>query len=79
MSVSHTPVLLNESVDGLNIKAGGIYVDATYGGGGYSGEILNRLKGGKLFALDIEVDAAAGTTWRIIYIIHGNFRYLKNY
>ena len=80
MSVSHTPVLLNESVDGRNIKAGGIYVDATYGGGGYSGEILNRLKGGKLFALDIDEDAAAGTTLADNFIfIHGNFRYLKNY
>jgi 16S rRNA (cytosine1402-N4)-methyltransferase len=80
MNISHTPVLLKESVDGLNIKAGGTYVDATYGGGGYSAEILSRLKEGKLFALDIDEDAAAGTTPADNFIfIHGNFRYLKNY
>jgi 16S rRNA (cytosine1402-N4)-methyltransferase len=39
----HVPVLLNESVDGLNIKAGGVYVDVTFGGGGHSKEILSRL------------------------------------
>lgn len=41
--IYHVPVLLNESVDGMNIQPGGIYVDATFGGGGHSKEILSRL------------------------------------
>ena len=41
--IYHVPVLLNESVDGMNIQPGGIYVDVTFGGGGHSKEILNRL------------------------------------
>ena len=49
----HNPVLLKESVDGLDIKEGGIYVDVTFGGGGHSKEILKRLGAeGKLFAFD---------------------------
>ena len=49
----HNPVLLKESVDGLNIKEDGVYVDVTFGGGGHSREILNRLGSkGKLFAFD---------------------------
>ena len=46
----HTPVLLKESVDGLDIKPEGIYVDVTFGGGGHSKEILRRLKTGRLIA-----------------------------
>ena len=50
----HNPVLLSESVDGLNINPSGIYVDVTFGGGGHSKEILNRLGfDGKLFALKL--------------------------
>ena len=49
----HNPVLLNESVSGLNIKPDGIYVDVTFGGGGHSKAILNQLgQSGKLFAFD---------------------------
>ena len=48
----HDAVLLNESVNGLNINPDGIYVDVTFGGGGHSKEILQHLKGGKLFAFD---------------------------
>ena len=48
----HNSVLLNECVEGLNIKPTGIYVDVTFGGGGHSKLILEKLKGGKLFAFD---------------------------
>ena len=52
----HNPVLLHESIDGLAIKEDGVYVDVTFGGGGHSKEILNRLgKEGKLFAFDQDI------------------------
>ena len=54
----HNPVLLKESVDGLNINPDGVYVDVTFGGGGHSKEILKRLGDkGKLFAFDQDSDA----------------------
>jgi 16S rRNA (cytosine1402-N4)-methyltransferase len=53
----HKPVLLHETVDLLGIRAGGIYVDVTFGGGGHSREILRRLEGGQLFAFDKDSDA----------------------
>ncbi len=77
----HEPVLLAESVDGLNILPGGIYVDVTFGGGGHSKEILKRLtKDGKLFAFDQDTDAKGNTIndQRFTMIGH-NFRYLKNF
>ena len=56
--VYHVPVLLKESVDGLNIKPGGIYVDVTFGGGGHSREILSRIgTKGYLFSFDQDADA----------------------
>ena len=56
--VYHVPVLLKESVDGLNIKSGGIYVDVTFGGGGHSREILSRIGSkGHLFSFDQDADA----------------------
>lgn len=56
--VYHEPVLLFESVDGLNVRPDGIYVDVTFGGGGHSREILKRLNdGGRLFAFDQDADA----------------------
>jgi 16S rRNA (cytosine1402-N4)-methyltransferase len=80
MSIGHIPVLLKESVDGLDIKPQGTYVDATYGGGGYSGEILKRLGKGRLFAIDIDEEAASDMPRSENFtFIHGNFRYLKNY
>ena len=55
----HTPVLLKESVDGLDINPSGIYADLTFGGGGHSREILARLNNkGKLFGFDQDADAA---------------------
>ncbi|MEP2404676.1 MAG: 16S rRNA (cytosine(1402)-N(4))-methyltransferase, partial [Nonlabens ulvanivorans] len=54
----HSPVLLEESIDGLAIHPSGVYVDVTYGGGGHSREILSRLgEDGKLFAFDQDLDA----------------------
>lgn len=81
MSEYHTPVLLNESVDALSIKEDGIYVDATFGGGGHSKEILSRLgKKGKLIAFDRDVDAieAAPKDSRLI-LVHNNFRFVHNF
>lgn len=57
----HTPVMLNECLDGLNIKPDGIYVDGTLGGGGHSSEILKRLTTGKLIAFDKDDDALNST------------------
>ena len=53
----HIPVLLNEVVDGLNIKEDGVYVDCTLGGGGHAKEILKRLRGGILIGIDQDIDA----------------------
>lgn len=81
MSEYHTPVLLNESVDALSIKEDGIYVDATFGGGGHSKEILGRLgKKGKLIAFDRDMDAieAAPKDSRLI-LVHNNFRFVHNF
>ena len=56
--IYHVPVLLNESVDGMNIQPGGIYVDATFGGGGHSKEILSRLDStAHLYSFDQDEDA----------------------
>lgn len=77
----HIPVLLDESVNGLNIKPSGIYVDVTFGGGGHSKEILSRLNSkGRLFSFDQDADAeknieaSEGFTF-----VRSNFRYLKNW
>ena len=56
--VYHTPVLLKESIEGLNIKPNGVYVDVTFGGGGHSKEILKQLTTGKLIAFDQDGEAA---------------------
>jgi len=80
MDEYHLPVLLKESVDGLNIQPGGIYVDATFGGGGHSAEILKRMKRGRLYAFDQDEDASHSVPddKRFIFIL-GNFRFLQNY
>lgn len=77
----HNPVLLKESVDGLNISEGGIFVDVTFGGGGHSREILQRLDGeGKLFGFDQDKDAEANVVVDERFeLVKQNFRYLKNY
>jgi len=77
----HNPVLLNETVDGLNIKPDGVYVDVTFGGGGHSKEIMRRLgPNGKLFAFDQDTDALANALDDERFIlINENFRYLKRF
>jgi 16S rRNA (cytosine1402-N4)-methyltransferase len=77
----HNPVLLAESVDGLNIIEDGIYVDATYGGGGHSREILSRLgEKGQLIAFDQDFDSKANLIDdnRLLFI-NENFMYLKSF
>ena len=77
----HNPVLLIETVDGLNIKPDGIYVDVTFGGGGHSKEILKRLgPNGKLFGFDQDEDALANAlSDERFVLIPENFRYIKRF
>lgn len=88
----HVPVLLNESIDGLDLKDGGRYVDVTMGGGGHSREILRRLNGGKLYSFDQDPDAEANMdltsqssnhqiaeSSNDFTFIPSNFRYLRNW
>ncbi len=77
----HNPVLLKETVDGLNIKSDGIYVDVTFGGGGHSREILKRLgPNGKLFGFDQDEDAFSNTILDDRFqLIPENFRFLKRF
>lgn len=83
----HIPALFNESIDALNIKASGIYVDCTLGGGGHTGGILERLgEGGRLLSFDQDTDAieramanpALGGNSKLT-LVHGNFRHLRNF
>jgi len=77
----HVPVMLQESVDALQVKPGGIYVDCTFGGGGHSKEILRRLGSeGKLIAFDQDADARNNLPEddRIIFVPH-NFRHLQRF
>lgn len=80
MSTYHVPVLLGESIEGLDIKPDGIYVDLTFGGGGHSREILKHLTTGKLIGFDQDVDAEGNVPDddRFIFVRH-NFRYFKNF
>ena len=77
----HIPALLHETVDGLNIKPDGIYVDVTFGGGGHSKEILNRLGAkGRLFGFDQDLDAIKNTVDdKRFTFVRSNFRFLKNF
>lgn len=85
----HIPVLLNESIEGLNLQKGGIYVDVTMGGGGHTLEILNRMdKDATLFSFDQDLDAYQNMLEshsddiaqdeRFVFV-RSNFRYLKNW
>jgi 16S rRNA (cytosine1402-N4)-methyltransferase len=77
----HAPVLLQEAVDALDVKADGIYVDCTFGGGGHAREILKRLgPNGKLIAFDQDEDARANVPDdnRILFVQH-NFRHLQRF
>jgi len=77
----HNPVLLHPTVDGLNIKPDGIYVDVTFGGGGHSKEIMKRLgPNGKLFAFDQDEDALANALADERFtLINENFRFIKRF
>ena len=77
----HVPVLLKESVDGMNIRPGGTYVDVTFGGGGHSREILSRLeKGGRLLGFDQDEDAERNIVNDPHFtFVRSNFRYLHNF
>ncbi len=81
MAFSHIPVLLNETLAGLNINPDGIYVDATFGRGGHSREILKRLnKNGRLYALDRDlsaIEAAKSIADERFSIVHARFSQLK--
>ena len=88
----HIPAMLNETILGLNVQPGGIYVDVTLGGGGHSRAILKALqvvqkgsevqefRGGKLYSFDQDLDAISriqtSDTWQVV---HSNFRYLRNF
>jgi len=76
----HRPVLLNESIELLDIQPGGVYVDATFGGGGHSREILKRLESGRIIAFDQDEDAAPNAIEdpRFTFVNH-NFRFMKNF
>ena len=87
--VYHIPAMLQQTVDGLNIQPNGTYVDVTFGGGGHSRAILERLgTDGRLFSMDQDIDAyhnecaqahrqlADDSRWQFV---HGNFRYLGNF
>ena len=77
MEFKHISVLLNESIDALNIKPDGIYIDGTAGGAGHSREIAKRLNGGMLYALDRDPDAVKIATERLeglpAKVLHHNF------
>ena len=77
----HNPVLLMETVDGLNIKPDGIYVDVTFGGGGHSTEILKRLDAnGRLFAFDQDADALNNEIQDERFVlINENFRFISRF
>jgi 16S rRNA (cytosine1402-N4)-methyltransferase len=77
----HNPVLLHETVDGLAIKPDGVYVDVTFGGGGHSKEILNRLgEKGRLFAFDQDQDAQQNSIDDPrFYLIPENFRFIRRF
>ena len=82
MEFSHIPVLLWETIDGLNIKPDGVYVDGTAGGGGHSSEILKKLANGKLYSIDQDPDAIKTVTERFkdnpnSRILQGNFSEMK--
>jgi 16S rRNA (cytosine1402-N4)-methyltransferase len=81
MTAYHNPVLLKETVDGLNINPDGVYVDVTFGGGGHSREILSRLsEKGKLYAFDQDPDALENKINDARFtLIHENFRFIKRF
>ena len=84
MEFNHVSVLLNECLEGLNIKENGIYVDGTLGGAGHSSEILKRLSNeGRLIGIDQDTDALKAAKWRLkdysnVTFVHSNFSNIEN-
>ncbi|MFO7863065.1 MAG: 16S rRNA (cytosine(1402)-N(4))-methyltransferase RsmH [Salinivirgaceae bacterium] len=80
MTNYHTPALLNQCLDGLNINPSGIYVDATFGGGGHSAAIIEKLDNGHLFGFDQDDDARANINDEERFtFVHHNFSFLKHF
>lgn len=79
--VYHIPVLLNESIEGMNLKANGIYADMTFGGGGHSKEILRRMgEDCHLYSFDQDEDAEKNIVDdKRFTFVRSNFRYLRNF
>ncbi len=79
--VYHIPALLPEVIEALDISSDGVYVDVTFGGGGHSHAIMEHLSGdGHLYAMDQDMDAISRAFKDPRFtIIHGNFRFLKNF
>jgi len=76
----HIPVLLKDCIDGLNIRPDGVYVDVTFGSGGHSRKILEKLSTGRLIAFDRDKDAHSNLIDDDrFFFIHQNYRYLKNF
>lgn len=81
MEFKHLPVLLKETIEGLDIKEDGVYLDCTVGGGGHAKEIAKRIPYGKLYALDQDLEALASAKENLkefsqVHFIHGNFLHL---
>jgi len=80
--IYHKPVMLKECLEGLNINSDGIYVDVTFGGGGHSFAILEKIKSGRLIAFDQDEDAkkeAEKIQHRSFTFCQANFRFMKQY
>lgn len=78
--VYHIPALLPQSIGGLAVRPGGIYVDATLGGGGHSGAIAALLEDGHLYSIDQDIEAIRRAVPTEVFTpVHGNFRWLANY
>ncbi|MFH2096291.1 MAG: 16S rRNA (cytosine(1402)-N(4))-methyltransferase RsmH [Bacteroidota bacterium] len=78
--MKHLPVLLNESIEGLDIKPDGIYVDLTFGGGGHSREIIKRLENGRLIAFDVDEEAQKHLINDDRFVFHhANYAFFKNF
>ncbi len=82
MEFSHIPVLFNETIEGLNVKPNGIYVDGTAGGAGHSRAIASKLSGGRLIAIDQDPDAVKVATERLeglpATVVHSNYRKMRD-
>jgi len=80
MGFYHNPILLHQAVDGLNVHENGVYLDLTFGGGGYTSEILKRAQNIKVIAFDIDSDALKNEpSDNRVTLIHANFRFFDHF